>query len=389
MENIVPPPFTKNTFEELAAIRDSYCVSIYLPMQKRGREHNKGMGSSNLKNCLKEMYTILVDYGYNESKINAYLEPIRNLIDDVNFWRNPSEGLAIFLKRNSGIRYYKLRLSFEIKTYVADHFYLIPLLPLFHNDGIYYLLELSQDQAKLYEGSRNYLQEIQLNHVTGAQLEFTGHRVKQKVLGYGPGPMMYPAGSFHGQGEVKEVEKKELISLFRKINRGVNKVLPNKKAPLVLACSDELFLIYKKINSYRNIWDTNLSGAPEFKDKMQLHRESRDLLQSYFESTKRKKLAEFILKFHSAKTSYHISEIIQAAVDGKIDTLFVQKKTDIFGTYNSKKGCLILDSRKEMRNLSLSNMAATYTFLQGGNVYFLDKEEMPVKNIHMNALFRF
>jgi hypothetical protein len=389
MENLIRPPFTKNTFEELAAIRDSYCISIYLPLQKRGMEHTKITGKIYLKNCLKEIYAILVDYGYKESTVNSYLEPIRNLVDDINFWRNTSKGLAIFLNRNNKIRYFKSPLSFEIKTYVADHFYLIPLLTLFSDNGIYYLLELSRDEAKLYEGSRDYFQEIPLKNVTGAQLESRGHLVKQKVLEYGTGQMMYPAGSFHGQGEAKEGEKKELISRFRKIYRGVNKVLPNKKAPLILACSDEMFPFYKKINSHRNIWDTNLSGAHEFKDKIQLHRESWCLLQNYFERTKRKKLAELILKYHSSKTSYHISEIIQAAVNGRIDTLFVQKETDLFGTFNSKKGCLILDSRKEMRNLSLLNMAATYTFLQGGNVYFLDKEEMPVKNIHMHALFSF
>ena len=182
MENLIPSPFTKNTFEELAAIRDSYCISIYLPLQKRGMEHTKITGKIYLKNCLKEIYTILVDYGYNEPSINTYLEPIRNLVDDINFWRNTSKGLAIFLNRNNKIRYFKSPLSFEIKTYVADHFYLIPLLTLFSDNGIYYLLELSRDEAKLYEGSRDYFHDIQLKKITGTQLEFTESHVKPKEL---------------------------------------------------------------------------------------------------------------------------------------------------------------------------------------------------------------
>jgi len=389
MENLIRPPFTKNTFEELAAIRDSYCISIYLPLQKRGKGHAVETGVTNLKNCLKEVYTILVDYGYDKSTINSYLEPIRNLVDHMNFWGNTSKGLAIFLNRNNGIQYFISPLTFEIKTYVADHFYLIPLLPLFNSDGIYYLLQLSRDQAKLYEGSRDYFRDIQLKNITGTQLEFTGYHAKQKELEYETGHVMYPPESFPGQEEGKEGEKKDLHSFFQKINQVVNKRLPHKKAPLILVCDDELFPIYMKINSYSNIWETNLSSDPEFKGKEQLHRESWGLLQNYFDRSKRQKRAEFILKFHSAKTSYHISEIIQAAVNGRIDTLFVQKYTDVFGTFNSKKGCLILDSKKEMRNLSLANFAAIFTSLQGGNVYFLDKEEMPVKNIHMNALFRF
>lgn len=382
--------FTKKSFEQLAAISDTYCVSIYVPMYSGGKELNEGLGQSNLKNTLKQVHGNLAEYGYNETKINSYLEPIRNLIFDLSFWRNPSDGLAIFLDRDNGFRYYKLPISFEIQTYVADHFYLIPLLPLFHNDGIFFLLNLSLDHVKLYKGSKNSFQELQIEKIIPTNIEeVVGYDVEQKMLQYRTGHMLYPAGSFHGHGEGKEDEKEEIVSFFRKINQGVNKMLSNKKSPLILACVDELFPIYKKINSYRNLWDTNLSGDAEFKDKNKLHRESWGLIQNYFERKKHKKLARFIEKFHSTKTSHQIFEIVPAAVNGKIDTLFVAQNEDVFGTYNCEKGCVILDSRKEIYNISLLNMAAICTFLKGGNVYFLQKEEMPIKNIPMNALLRF
>ena len=390
MINFLANAFTKKAFEQLAVIRNQHCVSIYLPMYKKGKEQNEGLGQSNLKSCLKKVHAVLVEYGYHETKINSYLEPIRNLIFDLSFWRNPSEGLAIFLDKDLGFRYYKLPFPIDIKTYVADHFYLMPLLPLFQNNGIYYLLELSRNYVKLYKGSRNNFHELQINKIIPKQLEeVVGYDFEQKMLQNRTGHMIYPAGSFHGQGEGKEDQKKELISFFRQINQSVTKMLSNKKAPLILACTDELYPIYKKINSHYNLWDTNLSGDPEFKGTNELHKDSWGLVQYYFETTKRVKLAKFIAKIHTSKTSYRPSEIFPAAVKGKIDTLFVQQKEDVFGTYNSAKGCLIIDSLKEIRNISLLNMASTYTFLQGGNVYFLEAEEMPVKNSPMNAFFRF
>lgn len=390
MNNFLAHVFTKSTFEQLAEIRGQHCVSIYLSMYKKGKELNEGLGQSNLKSCLKKVHAVLVEYGYHETKINSYLKPIRNLIFELSFWRNPSEGLAIFLDRDNGIRYYKLPFRFEIKTYVADHFYLIPLLPLFHNNGIYHLLELSRDYVKLYKGSRSNFRDVQLKKIIPKRLEeVVGYDFEQKMLQNRTGHMMYPAGSFHGQGEGKEDKKKELVSFFRKINQGVTKMLSNKKAPLILACTDELYPIYKKINSHHKLWDTNLSGDPEFKGANDLHKESWGLVQYYFGTKKREKLAKFIAKFHTSKTSYQLSEIIPEATKGKIDTLFVQQKEDFFGTYNGVKGCLILDSRKEMRNISLLNMIAICTFLHGGNVYFLEKEEMPVKNSPVNALYRF
>jgi len=390
MKNFLISSFTKTNFEKLSAITDSHCVSIYLPMYKKGKELNEGLGQSNLKTCLKKVHSDLIENGYNETMINTYLSPINNLVNDLSLWRNPSDGLVIFLDRINGIKYYKLPLSFEIKTYVADHFYLIPLLPLFHNDGIYYLLNLSRDHIKLYEGSRTYFQDIPIEKIAPTQLEeVVGYDFEQKMLQYRTGQMMHPAGSFHGQGEGKEDQKKELVSFFRKINQGVTKILSNKYNPLILACTDELFPIYKKVNSHHNLWNTNLSGDPEFKGKNELHKESWRLIQQYFETPKREKLENFKAKFQTTKTSNQLSEIIPAAINGKIDTLFIQKNKDVFGTYYSAKGCLILDDRKEKGNLSLLNMAAINTFLQGGNVYFLEKEEMPVKNMIMNALFRF
>ncbi|MGB5361175.1 MAG: hypothetical protein WBN27_14640 [Eudoraea sp.] len=390
MNNFLAHTFTKKAFEQLASISNQYSVSIYLPMYKKGKELNEGLGQSNLKSCLKKVHAVLVEYGYDKSSVNAYLKPIRNLIFELSFWRNPSEGLAIFLDKDKGMRCYKLPFPFEIKTYVADHFYLFPLLPLFHNNGIYYLLELSRDYVKLYKGSRNNFRDIPIKKIIPKQLEeVVGFDFEQKMLQYRTGHMMYPAGSFHGQGEGKEDEKKELLSFFRKINRGVTKIISDKKAPLILACTDELYPVYKKINSYHKLWDTNLSGDPEFKGTNELHKASWSLIQYYFETKKREKLAKFISKFHTSLTTCQLSEIIPAAVKGKIDTLFVQQKEDVFGTYNSAKGCLILDSCKEIRNISLLNMAAINTFLQGGNVYFLEAEEMPVKNIPMNALLRF
>jgi len=390
MNNFLAHTFTKKAFEQLASISNQYSVSIYLPMYKKGKELNEGLGQSNLKSCLKKVHAVLVEYGYDKSSVNAYLKPIRNLIFELSFWRNPSEGLAIFLDKDNGMRCYKLPFPFEIKTYVADHFYLFPLLPLFHNNGIYYLLELSRDYVKLYKGSRNNFRDIPIKKIIPKQLEeVVGFDFEQKMLQYRTGHMMYPAGSFHGQGEGKEDEKKELLSFFRKINRGVTKMISDKKAPLILACTDELYPVYKKINSYHKLWDTNLSGDPEFKGTNELHKASWSLIQYYFETKKREKLAKFISKFHTSLTTCQLSEIIPAAVKGKIDTLFVQQKEDVFGTYNSAKGCLILDSCKEIRNISLLNMAAINTFLQGGNVYFLEAEEMPVKNIPMNALLRF
>ncbi len=76
-------------------------------------------------------------------------------------------------------------------------------------------------------------------------------------------------------------------------------------------------------------------------------------------------------------------------MDGKIDTLFVQHNTDIFGVYDWENKHVIHDEQKEIHNISLTNLVALQTFTQGGKVYVLEADEMPIKECAVIALFRY
>ena len=81
---------------------------------------------------------------------------------------------------------------------------------------------------------------------------------------------------------------------------------------------------------------------------------------------------------------------MQAAFSGHVDTLFCEDMEDIFGTYKEVNGTIIpRESEEKIDTISLMNIAAIKTFLKGGNVYILDKENMPNSNAKINALYRF
>jgi translation initiation factor RLI1 len=101
------------------------------------------------------------------------------------------------------------------------------------------------------------------------------------------------------------------------------------------------------------------------------------------------KLEQFRDVIDTPKSSYELHEIVPAAFDGKIDTLFVEEDSDVYGQYDLENRNLKTALNKAVSNVSLVNMAATTAFMKGGKVYFLDKTEMPVKNRPLNALMRF
>ncbi len=382
-------PLPREKFEILAKKHGKRCVTIYLPMHKKGKEQNEHLAQANLKKCLTNVRKLLTTYQICDEEIVNYLKPIEKLIANIELWRNPSKGLPIFLDQK-GLSYYTLPISFKTKIYVASNFYVTPLIPLYYNTTIYYLLELSQDYVKFYEASKYGLTDLNIKSFAPNKLEkAVGFDFRQKMLQFRTGHNIFSSGAFHGHGEGKDDEKKELFTFFRAIDKGIKQALKNKSAPLVVACVNRLFDTYKQVNTYTNLYIKNISGDPEFKNKSILHKESWELIQNYFEKTKKAKLNQFTEMYNTPKVSYQINEIIPAAVDGKIDTLFVSKNTDLFGVYNTENRHLILNDKKEIQNGSLINLASVNTVFKGGEVYLLDAEDMPEHGKILNALFKY
>ena len=389
MSVAIKHPLPKTIFENLANAHGLHCVSIYLPMHKDGKEQNARIAQATLKQCLKKVHKDLEHHEMDSQEIKKYLKPLEALLSDIELWRNPSDGLAIFLDKK-GLNYYVLPISFEIKTYVSDHFYLMPLLPLYHEDEEYYLLELSQDYVKLYEANKYGYQDIYIEDFAPAQLEeAVGFDFRQNMLQFRGGQSFQGTETYQGKGEGKDDVKKELFTFFRAIDNGINKIISDKKAPLIIACADPLFGFYKEANTYPTLLENYIAGDSEFKNKTKLHQESWKIVHPYFEKIKEAKLLQYKELVHTPKTSYQISEIVPAAMNGKIDTLFVENGADEFGIFDQETNRLMLRKKTDLNNASISDLSAVNTFLQGGKVFFLAPEEMPDPGQTMNALLRY
>ncbi len=383
-------PLPQEVLKGLMEKKTLHCVSMYLPMHKSGKEQNLHLAQGMLKQCIAEAQKLLLLYKLKEEEVAKYLAPVKALLENTTLWRNPDEGLAVFLDKDNGLQYYKLPISFTRQTYVADHFYLSPVLPLYHDDGLFYILELSQDYVHLHEASRFGFKNLYIEDFAPDQLEkAVGFDYRPKMLQFRSGQDMVNGGAFHGHGEGKDDEKKELVTFFRALDKGVKSAISDQNAPLVLACTDYLADIYKQTSTYSNLYSVNISGDPEFTGKTRLHEAAWSVLRPYFQKTQRTKLAQFKEAVHTAKTSRIPDDIIKAAVNGKVDTLFVAEGTQLLGAYTANNQQVTITEQGAPDTISLINLAAMETYKQGGNVYFLAADDMPVKESPINALFRY
>src|SRR5690606_19578377 len=100
----------------------------------------------------------------------------------------------------------------------------------------------------------------------------------------------------------------------------------------------------------------HISGNPADEDIISLHEKALTILQEYFTSTRREKEDQF-LQFHgTGKASSDMREVLLASVNGnggKVDTLFIENKADIFGIVDPEKMNVDIQDSHKPSNISL------------------------------------
>ncbi|MCJ7468308.1 MAG: hypothetical protein MUO53_16640 [Maribacter sp.] len=381
---------TKKKVLELSEIHSTFCVSIFIPTHRAGKETISGKDALNLKNQLKDIKLKLSQKGMSVQDIEKFVKPINDLVNDSKFWRHQSDGLVIFLSDNLYEKY-TVPVYFEEFNYLSNEFYLKPLMPLFNSDGLFYLLTLKMDEVKFYEGTRHSITEIVIDDLVPSQIEDrVGYDYEQKSLQSRSHQGNKGDGMFHGHGDSESELKNELMRYFRAIDKGLMTILhDDQKPPLVVCSLDFHFPIYREVNSYQNLFPQHISGNPADKDVFLLHEEAWELLQPYFSKTRQEKLDQFSKFIGTGRTSSDINEILPAALEGNVDTLFLENRADIFGVYNPSTQEINIQDTHQIPNVSLMNLVAMKVLIKGGTVYLFEKEDMPDVSSKINALFRY
>lgn len=381
---------TKIEVLKLAEEHSPFCVSIFIPTHRAGKETLEGKDKIKLKNQLKDVKGKLEKKELSEKEIEEFVKPIQDLVDDGEFWRHQSEGLAIFLSENM-FKKYTVPVRFEEFNYLSTEFYLKPLMSIFDGEGLFYLLSLKKDKVKFYEGTKHRIAEVITPEEVPSQLEdVVGYDYEQKSLQFRSEQHgNKKAALYHGSGEGKAEELNETKRYFRAVNEGILKMLHDDQSPpLVVCCQDFHFPIYEEVNSYKNLYSEHISGNPEDKDITQLHEEAWGLLQSYFNTTKKEKLDLYSEYIGTGKASADVNVIFRAAFEGRIDSLFVQNGVEIFGDYDTES----MEAHIEETDThgSLLNLLVVKVFEKGGSIYIMEEEDMPDDNHKkVNAVFRY
>jgi len=385
--------FNHKKFEQLAQTisSDNHQVSIFIPTNRAG---DGQAAKIHYKNQLNEVVDKLMDATIQENPMTkneaiGYLSTAYELLDKEDFWNYQSDGLAVFIGKET-FDYYSMPVSFKPFNHVSNIFYLRPMLPAITGEERFFILALSQNEVRFFEGAKHSITPVIINDIVpnGMEEAFAEidveHPATLQAHGGGNSPI------FHGQGGEKDGKTDQIIDYFRQVDKGLMEMLHDEKVPMVIAAVDYLVPMYREISNYKYIVNGHVGGNPENDDPTLLHEKAYGFIKEIADAEKAEKVNEFHDGMRNDKASLSINDIAPAALNGKIETLFVDKVAKPFwGTYLEKDDSIITETSQNKTNACLLNFAAISTYLQGGKVYNVSREEMPHNVSVLNATYRY
>ncbi|GAB1420528.1 hypothetical protein MASR2M15_06280 [Anaerolineales bacterium] len=375
MENL-----TLDQIKSLAQQTQSPSISIFLPTHRSGPEIQQD--PIRLKNLLRKAEQQFLDSGMGPRDVTALLKPAQSLLEQVNFWQHQREGLAIFLATDD-FHYYHLPFSVEEQLIIARSYYLKPVLPMFTNNGHYYLLTISQDEVGLFEATRYSIGQIELPEGTPQSLDEV-HKLDDPQTHLQSHTATTHSGMqsaiFHGQGGGEDEQKLRIKRFLNLVDTGLHQILNQSQAPLVLAGVDYLLPIYHEVSKYPNIMPEGISGNPEHLQAKELQERSWKIVEPYF----RQGMEEVIDEYHQLTATNQstdaIEAIVSAAFYGRVDKLLLAVDTPkVWGSFDADTGEVShYQSEQSLEDdLAVLDFAAMQTLRNDGKVYALSQEEMP------------
>jgi len=371
--------------------RQRPCISMYLPTHRSGRKEMRE-DSIRLKNAIGEAKARLYQEGYSRNQAADLLQQASDLVLSQSFWLYQSDGLAVFVSPTL-FQYYRLPLRFQDEVVVTDHFSVKQLVPLFSEDGRFYILALSQKRIRFFEGTRLGIQERAVPDMPKSIGDLKQYDAVEEHLQAHAMAMTQAATTnlvFHGQGGIadKATYKSDLVQYVRTVARRLEKYLNTDKAPLVLAGVEYEQSFYRQQNAYHNLLDQGIAGSPDELDPNDLHKAAWGIVEPHLAEARRAILDHHADLSNTDKTSDLIETILPAASIGRVRALFIRTNATVWGTFDANASSVTTHDNPQEGDVDLIDLATVYILEHRGMIYALRKEEMPTDSPHA-AIFRY
>ncbi len=378
---------TTDDLKRLTETRNGPCISIFMPASRIDPVENR----IRYKNLFRETEKMVAGLGEGVN-VQEHMAPARKLLDDDIFWQYQGDGLVLF-SREGNLVTYRLPVSFDALTVVSDRFHIKPLIQFVTSDLRFYLLALSQGKVRLFDCTIQSIEKAEQKGMPQSLQEALKYDDPERQLQFHTETQAWGGrrtAMFHGHGVGIDDSKDRIFRFFQELDRWIRVYanMHDNRSPLVLAGVDYLLPIYRETNSYPHLIEGGVTGNPEEIEEKELHRKAWELLEPHLKKDRDDAAARYRDLAGTGKTSDDLKEILPAAAYGRVDTLFVAKGVQRWGSFDPIGGNLEIHETQKPGDEDLLDLAALQAFTKGGRVYVEERENIPADS-DAAALFRF
>jgi hypothetical protein len=368
----------------LAAPPDT-SVSFYLPTHRRGPDRRQD--PIRFDNLLRRARAELEATGWRDRDITDLLAPAADLLADQAFWANLDHGLGVFVRHQDLVT---CRLPDQVDEIVAvaDRFHVTPLVPLLTPDGQFNVLTVTQAEVGLLRASRYQVSVVELgeNSRRAAVLSHDDRERQLNLRGAGRVGTGQVTAAFHGHADDVDLADADLKRFFRIVDDSVNQINGSPPAPLVLAGASHEVAAYRRASRHPDIVESEIDMNPAGLEPMNLRDRAWPLVAPRFDQARRR--AEEAIATRARPVAVELPGVVTAAGQGRVESLFVAAGEHRWGVVDRQTGSVSEHDVRCAGDRDLFDVAVTDTLIHDGDVYVVDRIEVPL-GAPLTAVLRF
>ena len=361
--------WTLDLIRELADETGDMLASIYFPTHKSGPGIQQD--PIRLKNAIQALEAECERKELDQEKFRELREHPRRLMEDMEFWRHQSHGLALFC-RPSGMRILKLPFAPSEISRLGERFHVAPLVRAAGGLPVFHLLALNREGSALYDIAGDEIVErpidpdLETLEAARGTSEFdaqTGFHVNRRGSRQIEGGSATPQFHAMGSGE-KEQSETDLWRYLMSIAHAAEEALAGSPAPLVLAGGDRLVGHVRTMLHGRAVCEgfvhRNITGV----DPADLADAAREIVLAETGDPRREALERLEARLGAGEETAVTGpdKLMQVARDGRVDVAFLNLQDRAEGSETDREHAKLVDD------------LAVEVIRHGGTVYAMPDE---------------
>jgi hypothetical protein len=294
----------KTDVQVLQSVRSYPAVSILMPTHRTSPDNRQD--PIRLRNLVATAQTRLLKE-FPKRDIEPLLARLDALVAQVDY-PYMLDGLALYANKDMAVKYY---LPFYIKERVVidETFATRDLVLALNRAYRYWVLVLSEQPTRLFEGARDTLVEV-------TEQGFP-------MVHQGPGGETALPG---GQGVRKSAHRDERHrQFFRQVDEAFGKIAKDDPLPLVLVGVDRYLSFFPEVSQNKKLIMTTLTGSHDKTSSHELSKLVWPLVKANMDDQQNKALGELATAVSAGKYASTIGEAWRIAQEGRADTLLVEE----------------------------------------------------------------